>query len=307
MGFFGAIRPPRITRRRFLNAGLCGAAGLAIYSGEIARHWVEVTEIEIPLSGLPASFDGMRIAQLSDIHLDDFTEPFFLHHVVNTVNKLQPDAVFLTGDYVSDGLTSKRFSIEAAWKCAAILSELKCQTRYAALGNHDLAVSAEEVSAALKQNGITVLRNSYLPVERDGARFWLAATDDPVWGRPRPEQTIPASIRQLPNEPVILLCHAPDFADDLLRMPLGPSIGLMLSGHTHGGQVRLPILGALELPTLGRKYVEGLFHLGNMQLYVNRGIGTIGVPFRLNCPPEITMITLRSRPASVPNQALRSA
>jgi predicted MPP superfamily phosphohydrolase len=89
------------------------------------------------------------------------------------------------------------------------------------------------------------------------------------------------------------MCHTPDYADDLLAHPAGQAVDLMLSGHTHGGQVRLPLIGALSLPPLGQKYVEGWFQLGGMQLYVNRGIGTVGLPFRLNCPPEITLMTLR--------------
>lgn len=113
-------------------------------------------------------------------------------------------------------------------------------------------------------------------------------------GHPDPELAIPASIRNVPNEPIMLMCHAPDYADDLLAHPAGKAIGLMLSGHTHGGQIRLTLLGALELPPLGKKYVEGWFRLGGLQLYVNRGIGTVGLPFRLNCPPEITLITLRT-------------
>ena len=89
------------------------------------------------------------------------------------------------------------------------------------------------------------------------------------------------------------MCHAPDYADELIACPAGKTVSLMLSGHTHGGQVRLPFIGALDLPVGGRKYIEGLFRLDSMQLYVNRGIGTVGVPFRFDCPPEITSITLR--------------
>jgi predicted MPP superfamily phosphohydrolase len=162
------------------------------------------------------------------------------------------------------------------------------------MGNHDIGVGAEKVTAALRENGTVVLRNSFMPIERGGARFWLAGVDDPVSGEPDPEKTIPAPIRNLAHEPVVLLCHAPDYADTLLRLPSGQAASLVLSGHTHGGQVRLPLLGAMELPPMGHKYVKGLFRLGNMQLYVNRGIGTIGVPFRLNCPPEITVFTLRA-------------
>jgi predicted MPP superfamily phosphohydrolase len=141
---------------------------------------------------------------------------------------------------------------------------------------------------------MTVLRNACLPVERAGARFWLAGLDDPVLGQPDPDRAIPPSIRNLPHEPVILMCHAPDYADDLMKRATGGSVAWMLSGHTHGGQVRLPFVGAMQLPPLGRKYVEGWFRFGSMQLYVNRGLGAVGVPFRFDCPPEITLFTLRA-------------
>jgi hypothetical protein len=117
-------------------------------------------------------------------------------------------------------------------------------------------------------------------------------------GRPDLDLAVPHWIRSVPNEPIVLLCHAPDYANFLLDDPASKSVHLMLSGHTHGGQIRLPMIGPLYLPGWGRRYVEGWFHLGGwwnpLRLYVNRGIGTVGVPFRLNCPPEITLFTLRS-------------
>jgi hypothetical protein len=111
---------------------------------------------------------------------------------------------------------------------------------------------------------------------------------------PIPELAIPESIRNVPHEPIVLLCHAPDYVDDLLPTPAGRALSLMLSGHTHGGQIRIPLIGATSLPPLGHKYVEGWFRFGNLQLYVNRGLGTVGLPVRFNCPPEITLFTLRS-------------
>jgi uncharacterized protein len=293
MALFGSRSGRLISRRRFFKTGIFGAAGLAIYSGEIERHWVEVIRNEVHLRGLPAAFEGMRIAQLSDIHLDEYTEPFFLHHVVDLINQMQPDAIFLTGDFVSGGSGSNQFAIGAAWQCANILKELKCRQLYAVLGNHDVTVGEKEVTAALTANGIQVLNNAYLPIERGGDRFWLAGVDDPLNGEPNPELAIPVTIRNIPNEPVVLMCHAPDYVDDLLATPAGRAVDLMLSGHTHGGQVRLPLIGAWTLPPMGRKYVAGWFRMGNLQLYVNRGIGTVGVPFRFACPPEITLMTLR--------------
>jgi predicted MPP superfamily phosphohydrolase len=283
------------SRRRFLTASLYGAAGLALYAGEIERHWIEVTEHDIYLSRLPAAFDGMRIAQLSDIHMDEFTEPFLLRHAVEHINRIKPDAVFLTGDFVTLGPLSREFSIGAAWQCANILAGLECKRLYAALGNHDVLVGRKDVAAALAANGIALLTNAYLPIERAGARIWLAGLDDPLTGHPDPELAIPKSIRNVPNEPVVLMCHAPDYADTLLHHPAGQAVGLMLSGHTHGGQVRLPFLGAMALPDMGKKYIEGWFPLGSLQLYVNRGLGTVNLPFRFDCPPEITVFTLRAR------------
>jgi predicted MPP superfamily phosphohydrolase len=287
-------RKSQITRRRFLKASACAAGGFALYAGELERHWIEVSESDVVIPGLPAAFDGFRVAQISDIHMDEFTEAFFVREVVNHVNSLKPDAVFLTGDFVTSEFASQKFAIGAGWQCAGLLNQLTCRQRYAVLGNHDCQVGADEVSEALADNEIIVLRNYYMPIERSGARIWLAGLADPLQGSPDPEATIPASIRNIPQEPIILLCHAPDYVDDLLAMPSGQAVSLMLCGHTHGGQVRLPLIGPMILPRMGRKYVEGWFRFGRLQMHVNRGIGTVGVPFRLDCPPEISMLTLRS-------------
>jgi predicted MPP superfamily phosphohydrolase len=290
-----SIRPARVTRRGFLKAGLFGAAGLALYSAEIERHWIDVTHHDVRLFGLPAAFNGMRIVQISDIHLDNLTEPFFLRLVVDRINSLKPDAIFLTGDFITAFVGPARspvkYALHAAWQCSNILAELECKSLYAVLGNHDLCINAKEVADALTANGITVLRNSWVPIERSGSRFWLAGLDD----HPNLDLAIPALIRNVPNEPLVLLCHAPDYADRIMAHPAGRSVDLMLSGHTHGGQVRLPFVGAMVLPAMGRKYIDGWFQFGRMQLYVNRG--TVGLPFRFDCPPEITTFTLHTAEA----------
>jgi uncharacterized protein len=282
------------TRRHFLAASAYAAAGLALYSGEIARHWIEVSQFDVPLPGLATEFEGFRIAQLSDIHLDEFTEPFFLRQAIRHINSANPDAVFLTGDYVTHEIMPRRLTRGAEWQCANILQELTCRSIYAVLGNHDTLEGAGNVTAALAANGIAVLNNAHLSLQRGTARIWLAGLEDPLIGRPDPAAAIPAAIRNLAHEPVILLCHAPDYADTLLAQPAGQAVALMLSGHTHGGQVRLPLLPPMNLPALGRKYIEGWFRLGSMQLHVNRGLGTVGLPFRLNCAPQISMLTLRA-------------
>jgi len=161
--------------------------------------------------------------------------------------------------------------------------------RYAIMGNHDVLVGTDAVTDALVTHGIPVLANSSVPLERDGRRVWLAGIQDALQGRPHLAAALPAG-RNPEREPVILLAHEPDFADHAV----GHQIALTLSGHTHGGQVRLPLLPPLLLPDMGRKYVKGLFRLRDgMQLYVNRGIGAVNLPFRFRCPPEITVLTLQ--------------
>lgn len=271
-----------------------GAGGLALYAGVFERHWIETVHREIAIGGLPAAFDGMKVAQLSDIHLDEFTEPFLLQEAIDEINRARPDVVLLTGDYVSAELLPRNLTAKAAWQCGSMLSQLQCPHRYAIFGNHDIWAGEEHVGEALSGNGIKVLKNSYLPLERDGARMWITGIDDPVCGSPDPDKAIPSSIRHQPGEPIILMCHAPDFVDELRDHPAGRAVSFVLSGHTHGGQIRLPFVGALHLPPGGRNYVEGMFQVGPMQLYVNRGIGSVGVPFRFDCRPEITIFTLRT-------------
>jgi hypothetical protein len=283
-----------VSRRSFLKGALYGAGGLALYAGEFERHWLEVVRRDIGLHGLSAEFDGLTIAQLSDIHLDEFTEPFLLREAIDAINRANPDIVLLTGDYVTAQVLPPKLTLDAAWQCASLLGGLQCKQRYAIFGNHDIWAGEQHVGEALRFHGMTVLRNAHVPFERGGSRIWLSGLDDPCEGQPDPDLAIPSRIRNLANEPVILMCHAPDYVDQLCMQPTGQAVSLVLSGHTHGGQVRLPVVGPLWLPPGGRKYVEGLFQLGTTQLYVNRGIGSVGAPVRFNCRPEITLFTLHS-------------
>ncbi|MHB1938054.1 MAG: metallophosphoesterase [Acidobacteriaceae bacterium] len=281
----------RISRRRFLQVGSLGAAGLLAYSGEYERHHLEITHRTVELTRLPPALDGLRIAQLSDIHFEQYTEPGFLRHVVDQVNRLAPDLVMLTGDYVSGGPMPSAFGAKSSYPCAEILSGIVCPQRWCVLGNHDVKVGGKIVTDALETHGLPVLANARVPYERDGARLWIAGVKDIGESHPDLHLATPRGL-QTASEPVILMAHEPDYADRVVKHG---GVDLMLSGHTHGGQVRLPFVGALYTPPLGRKYIEGLFHLQNgLQLYVNRGIGTVGVPLRFDCPPELTLLTLRS-------------
>jgi predicted MPP superfamily phosphohydrolase len=158
------------------------------------------------------------------------------------------------------------------------------------MGNHDTAVGVVAVTGALAEANIPVLYNRYVPIERQGQRLWLSGVADPASSAPNLHAAVPAH----PDGPVLLMAHAPDYADQVVNHPRGHLVDLMFSGHSHGGQVRLPFYGPVILPEMGHKYVEGLFRFEHLQLYVNRGIGTVGVPFRLNCPPEITVFTLKA-------------
>jgi uncharacterized protein len=278
-----------LTRRQFLGLSGLSVLGLALYSGEIARHEIDIVHRTFVIPGLPESFKGYRIVQISDIHFREFTEASFVKLVLHEVNTLNADLVVLTGDYVSYGPLEKRRSIPWAYECGELLTRIECPQRYAILGNHDCIVNEAAAMDALTTHGIPVLNNQAVPLERDGKRIWLAGIADALNGNPGPnfEKAIPQTALG-DDERVILLAHEPDILPRVAKH----NVDLMLSGHTHGGQVRFPFVPPMHMPPMGKKYVEGYFQMGHTQLYVNRGIGTVGLPFRLNCPPEITVITL---------------
>ncbi len=283
-------KPERIadlSRRTFLLGAGAAALGLATYAGAHARHELEITHRTFPLLNLPDAFVGMRFVQISDLHTEEFTEPWFLKHVVDQINLLNPDMVLLTGDFVSRGPAPRRVGLRAAGVAAEVLSEIRAP-RVAILGNHDVGVGADWVVRELETHGTPVLVDSYLPLDRHGERILLSGSDDAGTRTPDPFLAIPAE----PRAPVIYLVHEPDYIDIFRNHPRFPLVDLMLSGHSHGGQIRLPLVGPLVLPPMGKLYSEGLYRFGKLQLYVNRGIGTVGVPFRLNCPAEITHFTL---------------
>jgi uncharacterized protein len=277
----------RLTRRSFFKLSATALAGWGLYAGEIGRHELSIDEITIHLTRLPDAFRGMRIVQVSDFHYAEFSEAYFLREVVEHVNRLRPDLVVLTGDFVSFGPLPHSYARAHAPECAAIVGGIICPQRYAIMGNHDSVVGARYVIGPLREHGIPTLVNAAVALERDGQRLWLAGLGSACEDESHPEKAIPKSALAA-GEAIIVLAHEPDIFPDIAKF----NVDLMLSGHTHGGQVRLPFLPPLQLPVLGRNYVEGLFRQGSTQLYVNRGIGAVGVPFRLNCPPQISVLTL---------------
>jgi len=278
-----------LTRRRFLAGALLTAGGLALYAGEIERHMLMTVERTVRIRNLPSPFHGFRIAQLSDFHFHNYDESFFVRHAVRQVNELAPDMVALTGDFITTTKDAHSQPVSDAYACAEILRGLKCPVRFCSLGNHDVAIKAD-LADALGRNGHTLLMNQFTALEKRGEKIWISGIADAYFDVPNLALAMP---KRRADEPIILLGHEPDFADTIASQSY--DVDLMLAGHTHGGQVRLPFLPALLLPAMGEKYVEDLHLVGTsgMQVYVNRGLGCMHLPFRFNCPPELTLLTLQ--------------
>ena len=272
----------QIFTRGLLFSGV-GGSGSYAYGRMIERQRIVVERLEVRLRGLGTAFDGFRIAQISDLHLEPNVDRALLIKGVDMINALKPDLIVLTGDYVTSDASR-------AAELTAPLAALKAPAGVVfCLGNHDVWTSANRVSTIIHQHGLTPLRNAGFALTRQNEPVWIAGLDS-VWGG-KPD--VSRSLKGRPaNAPCILLAHEPDYADTLApQMSAGT---LQLAGHTHGGQVCLPGGFPLRLPMWGRKYAKGLFRVGPMQLYVNRGLGTIGPKARFACAPEITEITLRS-------------
>ena len=281
-----------ITRRKFIGiTATAAAAALAADSIFIAPNLPRVVRQEIALRRWPARLEGFTIAHLSDFHYDSTFSVHPLHSAIDMVNGLRPDLIVLTGDFVSMPLLSNadEESAAAAGPCARLLRQMQApHGLWAVLGNHDFYTDPALVASELRYAGIQVLANQSAAIESNGARFWLGGVNDVVSRTADLDRTLSG----VPgNEATILLAHEPDYADHVARHP---GIDLQLSGHSHGGQVRIPFLPPLYLPEMARKYIWGLYRIGPLTLYTNPGLGTVGLPVRLNCPPEITLLTLRS-------------
>lgn len=284
------LRVLPITRRRFLWSALGAAALVGTAVGANEANHPRLERVDIFLPKLPDAFDGFKIAQLSDFHYDSHFSRAPIEAGIGIVNTLHPDLVVLTGDFVTAPLMGGLHGsskVPDADPCAKLLAGLRASCGvFGVLGNHDEYFNVQSIIDPLHSGGIRILRNEAVAIEREGRRLWLAGLNDIIAGEPDLNQALSGVP---PDETTALLCHEPDFADKVVKYP----VDLQLSGHSHGGQVRLPLLGALYLPPLARRYPRGLHRLGRLSLYTNRGIGTIRVPLRLDCPPEITLLTLR--------------
>ena len=271
----------RLTRRSFL-AGLAGAgvavvAPTAFYGAVYEPNDIEVVHKSIPIRKLPARLDGLTAVQISDLHLDTAGE---LHEgMVKKITALKPDAVFFTGDLINDQ-TASRAAVDIFQGIKAPLGA------WSVFGNSDHSAQAEEtLPVELKRAGVRFLTNENAQLE---AGLWLVGVDDPSNYMVEMKQALDG----VPDgQPRILLGHSPDVVDQMD----GARFDLILAGHTHGGQINLPLInGAWLLNGPSRRYVEGMFDVEGSPMYVNRGIGTPKVPVRLGSRPEITYFTFHA-------------
>ena len=245
-----------------------------------SHNQLTLEQAQVPVQALHGALEGFTIIQLSDIHYLPFTQIELVEEAVASAVARKPDLIVLTGDFVTH-------EADTIFGAVTALSHLNAKYGvFAVLGNHDARAGARIVRQGIEEAGITVLHNRGFTFDVGHAQLNLAGVDDCIWGHP----DIHAALDDLVTAaPTLLLAHEPDVIDDFSEV--GP-ITLQLSGHTHGGQVRLPLLGTPVLPKLGEKYVQGLHRVNGSWLYTNRGLGMVSLPVRFNCPPEVTELTL---------------
>jgi len=274
-----------LSRRQFLTglaaAPLVAVSATSAYARFIEPYRYEVSETDVFLRDLPERFEGFRITQLTDVHHSRIVGIDEVRRTVDLANLTKPDLIALTGDYT----TSYRRYIEP---CAEALGSLKApEGVWAVLGNHDHYTDRELTTRALEHNRIAVLNNANTTLRRGSDVLQLSGIDDWSWAG----TNWPRALYGLDQKrPTVLLSHQPRVLD----LAESEKVGLIISGHTHGGQIDLPLIGPpARFATAELKYAQGLFRRGDTQLYVSRGTGVIGLPLRLGVRPEIAVLRLR--------------
>ena len=279
------LAEPKISRRKFLGRGIAALLGAGLLTGGYAwkgePNWLEVNRLELPLKDLPPAFNGLKVVHFSDTHLGFNKDAGDLSELVSDIEKEAPDLICFTGDIVD----SESDDLIAA---VPILARLSAPLgKFAVFGNHDYK-HTDHLAGLLKAAGFRLLRNESALIKRGKEVIAVAGLEDMLNGKPDPE----AAIKHIPKGTfTVLLMHEPDYADTAESYPFH----LQLSGHSHGGQIRLPLLGALFTPYGSQKYIAGLYYTTakKMPVYVNRGFGETYMPFRLLCRPELTVFTLK--------------
>jgi uncharacterized protein len=263
------------------DASLAAAGGLAaILTVSTLSRRPRICAHTIAIPGLPEAFAGYRIAQLSDLHCGPFTPPARIRRWVEAVNELRADLIAVTGDLITSGS-------DYVEPVAAALGELEAPDGvFGCMGNHDYFTDGERFARQLTRHGLQLLRNRGQAIERSGENLYLAGVDD-TWTR---RHDLDRALAARPaGAPAILLAHDPM----LFPAAAARGVALTLSGHTHGGQLAVPLAPRrLNLARFMTPFTAGIYRIGDAVLYVNRGLGTTGPPIRLGVRPEITLFTL---------------
>jgi uncharacterized protein len=271
----------------FLAAIILLLGGLAIWAFFIEPNRLVLHEETLALPNWPPSLNSIRVAVLADLHAGSpFIDENKLQQVVSITNQTNPDLILLLGDFVVGDHQPKH--PVAPETIAAILKGLHARLGvYAVLGNHDWWFDGKRVWHSLEDVGIRVLENEVAQIQIDNQSFWLCGLSD-LWTRP---QNINSVLEKIPgNDPVIAMTHNPDIFPLIIA-----NVTLTLAAHTHGGQVNLPFIGRLVVPSrFGQRYAAGHIQEGSKHLFVTTGIGTSIIPVRFRVPPEIVLLTIKS-------------
>jgi predicted MPP superfamily phosphohydrolase len=272
------------SRGRVAAATALLSVGGLIYAREVETRWVKIKPVTLFLPRLAPEFDGYRLVQIGDLHVDDWVKPERLRGITQKINEQRPDLITITGDFAS--YSAEQLDAQRLIKALRALSARDgC---VAILGNHDYLTDVKLVRRCIREGGVKELINNVTTLKRGDAALHIAGIDDVMEGRSR----LDLVLEKLPESgAAILLAHEPDFAD--VSAATG-RFDLQLSGHSHGGQIGVPLLRRLVLPPFSQRYIRGLYEVGGMILYTNRGLGFVHLRLRLLCRPEITVFTLRS-------------
>lgn len=264
----------------FLTGCIVCSCGIGIYAVGIEPTWVEVNKINIVIPNLPDQFNGFSLVHLTDIHHGRFVRINYIEKCLKLVLQQKPELVVITGDFVCG-------SAEYAKPLASTLKLISHKIpTYAVLGNHDYWTDENIVEQELLKAKIHVFKNGNVSLNRNGGRIWLIGIDELWAGNPNLDKALEGTKA---DEVKILLSHHPDVIENIKK----DEVDLILCGHTHGGQVRFPLIGPIFVPSkFGNKYAAGLFKIKNIQMYVNKGIGLVPPPVRFLARPEIAYITL---------------
>lgn len=283
----------KMNRRTFLKkmfgslVGLVGLTGFGYYySRYIEPDLLTIQTYTLEHLSIPPGLDQLKIIQFSDTHLGFHYNLDQLRNLVDTIQKQKPEIIVFTGDLI-DAPHQYHFTNELP----TILNQLEAPLgKYWIYGNHDHGgYGTEKIREVMERGGFQLLKNRHVSIPKGGDTFILAGLDDIMLGRPDIEETLNNAD---PSLFTLLLVHEPDIAEQLQSYP----INVQLSGHSHGGQIQLPFYGPLVTPPYAQKYIEGHHHFDQgLDLYVNKGIGTTRMPYRLLCFPEISVFTLKSK------------